>query len=235
MCRKSSAAAGKTRPLFALVAALPCLALACTAGCQSWPFRHRDRTAMITPAMRMATVREAGARARDEGPDEQQAVCAQLAQQIQTEPDPIVRGAIQEAVAGLDAPLASQILTAGLQDENRRVRMTCCRELGRRGETAAIDQLAQLVRADEDFDVRMAAVDALGNIKTEASVIALAAALKDRDPAMQYAGVQAMRGASGQDLGNDVQAWRQYAATLQAPGENREIAVAAQPDSSKPY
>ena len=163
-------------------------------GCQGWPFRHKDRTDLVTPAMRSAAVRELGARAAEEGPEGQQEACAQLAQQIQSEPDPIVRSAIQQAAAELQTPLASQMLIAGLSDESTTVRTTCCRELGRRGDAAAIDKLAAAVRTDDDFDVRVAAVDALGQIKTDASVVALAAALKDRDPAMQYAGVQAMRG-----------------------------------------
>lgn len=204
-------------------------------GCQGWPFRHKDRTDLVTPAMRSAAVRELGARAAEEGPEGQQEACAQLAQQIQSEPDPIVRSAIQQAAAELQTPLASQMLIAGLSDESTTVRTTCCRELGRRGDAAAIDKLAAAVRTDDDFDVRVAAVDALGQIKTDASVVALAAALKDRDPAMQYAGVQAMRGASGQELGNDVQAWRQYADSLQAPAGGANVQVAAQPDETPAY
>lgn len=185
--------------------------------------------------MRMSAVREIGARARESGPDEQQAACVQLAQQIQTEPDPLVRSAIQESAAGLDAPLATQMLVAGLRDENASVRMTCCRALGQRADSAGVEPLAAVVRQDDDFDVRMAAVDALGAIKTEASVLALAAALRDRDPAMQYAGVQAMRTASGEDFGNDVSAWRQYAASLQASPGGADVQVAAQPDDVQSY
>ena len=62
------------------------------------------------------------------------------------------------------------------------------------------------------------------------AVLGLSAAIKDRDPALQYAGVQAMKSASGQDLGNDVEAWRQYASTL-APAAplGGETNVAQQP------
>ncbi len=213
-----------------LAAALGLL-LAPLAGCGMGPFKYKDRTTMVTPAMRMAAIRESGARVADESIDAQQTACTELARQIQTESDPLVRRTIQETVAKLDAPLADDILAAGVQDDDREVRIYCCRTLGKRAKPQAISKLAGVVQTDADFDVRMAAVDALGAIKTPESVRALAAALKDQDPAMQYAGVQAMRGASGEDLGNDVEAWRQYAANL--GGESgAETVVATKPDDS---
>ncbi|MBX3432077.1 MAG: HEAT repeat domain-containing protein [Pirellulales bacterium] len=231
MFRRIEVAEGPARWL---VAGTLGLVLAPLAGCGMGPFKYKDRTTMVTPAMRMAAIRETGARVGDAEASEQQKTCEQLAQQIQTEPDPLVRRTIQETVAKLNAPLARDMLVAGLQDEDREVRMQCCRLLGRRGDAAAIERLAVVAQADADFDVRMAAVDALGNIKTPASVAALAAALKDSDPAMQYAGVQAMRGASGQDLGNDVNAWRQYAESLPAGAGSGEAAVASNPDAPLP-
>jgi hypothetical protein len=64
-------------------------------------------------------------------------------------------------------------------------------------------------------------------MKTKQSVAGLAAALKDRDPAMQYAGVEAMKQVADEDLGNDVQAWRQYADDV--IGSSPAASVAAQP------
>ncbi|HMO85056.1 MAG TPA: hypothetical protein PKC18_09080, partial [Lacipirellulaceae bacterium] len=58
-------------------------------------------------------------------------------------------------------------------------------------------------------------------------------AIKDRDPAMQFAGVKAMQSASGEKLGNDVAAWRQYAESLPSvptPGLGGvEVNIAQQP------
>jgi HEAT repeat protein len=73
------------------------------------------------------------------------------------------------------------------------------------------------LRADEDIDVRLAAADALGKIKSPEAMQALSVALEDRDPAMQYAGVQSMKSISGKDYGPDVQAWRQVAAGQSPP------------------
>ena len=64
-----------------------------------------------------------------------------------------------------------------------------------------VAQLQRILEQDQDADVRFAAIDALGQIQTADSVRALASALHDHDPAMQYAGVQALKQASGQNLG----------------------------------
>jgi HEAT repeat protein len=148
--------------------------------------------------------------------------------QIRTEPDPIVRKAIQETVGEFETPMASAMLLAGLNDEDRDVKVTCARLLGKRKEPKAVEPLSKLVATESDLDVRLAAVDALGAMQTKASIAGLAAALKDRDPAMQYAGVEAMKKVSpDQDLGNDVQAWRSYADSVVGPAP--AASIAAQP------
>lgn len=215
------------------VLACACLAwMATLAGCQLWPFGDNERTSIITPAMRAASIREIGPRSDDADSAQQLSMCEELAQQIRTEPDPIVRRAIQETIAKFETPLASAVLQAGLNDDDRDVRTTCCRQLGRRKDPAAVAALSRIVASDPDAEVRMAAIGALGKFDSEDAVVGLAAAVKDRDPAMQYAGVQAMKTASGKDLGNDVEAWRQYAATL-APASptGGETSIARQPDT----
>ncbi len=206
------------------------------AGCSLWPWASKDRTSIITPAMRVSSIREMAPRARDANEADQLAMCEQLAQQIRTEPDPIVRLAIQETIAECRSPLAQTVLLAGLNDEDRDVRIACCRMLGRCADPAAVGPLGHVVGADPDADVRMAAVDALGNIKSSGSVQGIAAALQDRDPALQYAGVEAMKRATGADLGNDVQAWRQYAANAAggAGATQPAASIASQPGAQPP-
>lgn len=207
----------------ALVAAL--------SGCQLWPFKDNDRSSIITPDMRAASIREMGARADEATSAEQVAMCDELAKQIRTEPDPLVRRAIQETIAEMHAPLAPQVLVAGLNDDDRDVRTVCCRLLGQRKDEEAIKPLSRVVVADSEVEVRMAAIAALGKFKSPAAIQGITPAIKDRDPAMQYAGVEAMKAASGQDLGNDVDAWRTYADSV-APSSGAggsEINIARQP------
>jgi HEAT repeat protein len=204
---------------------------ACATGCQLWPFGAKERTSVITPAMRMASIREFGPRGRDADAAEQNRICEQLAQQIRTEPDPIVRKAIQETIGEFKTPLANAVVLAGLNDDDRDVRVTCCRMLGERADPSTIEPLSKLVATDTDIDVRLAAVDALGQMKTPGTIPGLATALKDRDPAMQFAGVEAMKNVTGEKLGNDVEAWRQFAARSMGASEPN-TAIAAQPGTT---
>jgi HEAT repeat protein len=70
--------------------------------------------------------------------------------------------------------------------------------------------LRERLASDTDIDVRLAAADALGEIRDPASVAALGAALEDRDPSMQHQAVRSLRKVAPTDLGNDVERWRQY-------------------------
>jgi hypothetical protein len=186
-------------------------------GCQSffgyrgWPFPERDRTSFHTPAMRIDTVRQFAGRADGTDSEAQRELTDQLARQIQIEPDPLVRKAIIGSVAEFRTPLAGQILEAGLGDTHATVRVSCCQALAGRAESGAVASLAHALRDDKDIDVRLAAAEALGKIKSPESMAALVVALDDRDPALQYVGVQSLRSISGQDFGGDVAKWRQLA------------------------
>lgn len=186
------------------------LAFVAAAGCTSGPFVQKERTSIITPAMRIATIRQAAARARDGDMAAQTKAVDELVEQIRVERDPIVRKAIQETIAEYQVPMARQVLIAGLQDDDLDVRLACCHQLGRRGEPEAVPALRAVLESNEKLDVKLAAADALGNINTPESIEALSLAVKDRDPALQYAGVEALKSVSGKDLGNDVKAWQQF-------------------------
>ncbi|MCI0348165.1 MAG: HEAT repeat domain-containing protein [Acidobacteriales bacterium] len=201
--------------------------MAALCGCQTmswpqfWPFPERERTTYNTPAMRSDAVREFAARSTGTDSPEQRQITDQLARQIQVEPDPLVRQAVIKAIAEFRTPMAQQVLEAGLADQDEMVRVTCCQALGERAATGVADpsysarsvaSLAAVLKSDKDVDVRLAAAQALGSIKTPEAVQALAVALDDRDPALQYVGVQSMKSVTGKDYGPNVEAWRQVAA-----------------------
>jgi HEAT repeat protein len=191
--------------------------LVALAGCQSipwpqmWPFPERERTTYNTPAMRVHAIQQFAMRSTRVDSPEQREITDQLARQMQVEPDPLVRQAVVSAIAEFRTPMAQQVLDAGLADENHAVRIACCQALGRRGEATSVAGLANVLRAEKDIDVRLAAAEALGKIKSPESIQALVVALDDRDPALQYVGVQSMKSLTGQDYGPDVQAWRSVA------------------------
>ena len=206
---------------------ITCSALAASAlllaGCQSvwtpnmWPFPERERTTYNTPRMRVDAIAEFGMRSTGVDSPEQREITDQLARQIQIEPDPLVRQAVVRAIAEFQTPMSQQVLEAGLADQDEFVRVACCNELGKRAENASVPSLAGALRTDKNLDVRLAATEALGNIKTPEAIQALAAALDDRDPALQFVGVQSMKRVTGKDYGPDVEAWRQVAAGQTPP------------------
>lgn len=212
------------------------LSLALTAGCQSgplgglaWnPFSTPERTSYQTPAMRIEEALAAGEQADGTDSAAQQAIAVELARKVQSEPDPLVRDAIMRSVARFQIPLAGQVLTAGLQDTDPLVRRRCCQLLGERGDAAGASALAQALRADTDQDVRIEAARALGGIRSPETNAALVAALESDDPAMQYAGVQALSRSSGRDFGGDVRACLAYAkGEAPAAGQPEPPAVAS--------
>jgi hypothetical protein len=70
----------------------------------------------------------------------------------------------------------------------------------------------------------LAAVRALGETKDPAAVAALGRALDDRDPALQYYAVHSLQEVTRENLGNDVDRWRQYVQSGQVPSE-RPVSV----------
>jgi hypothetical protein len=176
-----------------------------------WPFPERKLTTFHTPSMRVDAVHAFAQQSTGVDSPEQRQITDQLARQIQVEPDPLVRQAVVTSISEYRTPISQQVLEAGLNDDNAAVRVACCRSLGKRAEPSSVVSLAGALRSDKDVDVRMAAAEALGKINSPESIKALAVALDDRDPALQYAGVQSLKAITGRDYGPDVQAWRQVA------------------------
>ena len=145
--------------------------------------------------------------------DEQQRIVADLSQRIQNEPDPQVRKEIIRGISQSKSDLAGAVLNAGLQDSNAQVREACCVAWGQRGGPDAARALGGVISSDTNLDVRLAATKALGQIKDPGAVAALAVALDDRNPALQYRAVESLRTTAPTDLGEDVDTWRQYVKT----------------------
>jgi HEAT repeat protein len=198
-----------------------------------WPFPERELTTYHTPAMRADAVEAFAMRSKGVDSPEQRQITDQLARQIQIEPDPLVRQAVVRAIAEFRTPMSQQVLEAGLSDEDEAVRIACCRALGNRADPASVSGLAAVLRGDSNGDVKMVAAEALGKIKSPEAVKALAVALDDRDPALQYVGVESLKSITGKDYGPDVQAWRQVAAGT--PPATPEVSVAERLKRMSPF
>ena len=131
---------------------------------------------------------------------------------LSEEADPLVRRALIRALGAITVPQAEATLQAALRDPSTLVRQAACEAWGRRQGPAAVQALAEVLKADEEVDVRLAASRALGQIGSPAATRVLGTALDANDPAIQLVAMQALRNATGRNLGDDVNQWYRYLA-----------------------
>ena len=148
---------------------------------------------------------------------------AQLAYEVRTEDDPLIRTQIVRTLAAFETPAASAALAASLNDPNSDVRIAVCESLASRGDAEAVRTLSAALASDTDIDVRLAAARALGETGDPAAIRGLAVGLEEDDPAIQYRVVQSLRKLSPQDFGNDVPAWREYLASGAPPPKTASL------------
>jgi len=184
-----------------------------------------DRRLAQLPADEVRQLRELGSRAEQLPASEQESIAARLTTRLGTAADPLVRREIVQLLGQLRVPVATEALLGAGNDPDPRVRIAACAAWQRRGGDEAIAALSGLLANDTDTDVRLAATRALGSFRTPAAHRALAVAVSDSSPALQYRGVQALRASSGRDFGNDLQAWQQFAKG-ESPQPERELSVA---------
>jgi len=200
-----------------------CLLLASWMGCANsgqghgsfhlWGFASSEKPVpgVKTPEQRIAELRAIAKQGPGKNPDEQQRISAELARQIQQEPDPALRKQILKTISIYPTPMASAVLTAGLSDNDFDVRVVCCAAWGSRGGPEAVQQLTRILSSDTNTDVRLAAAKALGQTHSTGAIVPLADALVDGDPAMQHRLIESLKMVSGQDFKGDVNAWREFA------------------------
>ena len=200
-------------------------------GCASWTAQfdseklaaERERYG-ATADQRIADLSKEAGQARKADGGTQVAFTRKLTAALLDEHDPRVRAVIIEVAADFDTPAAVAICRGGLEDPDPAVRITACEAWRKRGGPEAASLLAARFNADDDIDVRLTALREIGDLGDEAAVPTLARALEDPDPAVQYRAVAALREISGRDLGNDVNAWRAWAADPEAEGTEWTIA-----------
>ena len=147
-----------------------------------------------------------------------------LVNEMMAEHDPRVRAEILKCSANFDNPSARAICIGGLNDPDALVRIAACDAWVEIGGDDAIRHLANRFRSDEDIDVRIHAVRDLGSLGNEAAIPVLAEALEAPDPAIQFRAVASLKEVSGRDLGNDVNAWREWAVDPSAYREEWSVA-----------
>jgi len=175
-----------------------------------WSEKPDQVPGIISPAERIARLRQAAKDAPDTTPADQQQISGKLAEVIRMEADPMIRAEIVRTLGEFSAPAAAPVLHAALADSDPAVRMAACSALGKRGGPEAVEALGEVISGDANTDVRLAAARALGQTGNPDALGGLGVALEDSDPALQRRAVLSLREITGEDLGHDVNQWRRY-------------------------
>ena len=173
------------------------------------PFEAEDpaEARFLTTSERIESIRELKTAAAQLTPADQLRYSEGLAKTFQTEPNAMVRLELARTLGAFATPAAEHALIMGTRDGETRIRMACCEMLAERPGDEPLRTLTDIVANDQDVDTRLAAVRALGVRRDAKAVPALAVALEDRDPALQYRAVESLREVTGKDVGNDVKDW----------------------------
>ena len=196
-----------------------CLAVLAMSGCSNrttWPawmpgsIQLDQVPGVAPPSERVNSLREEAKNAEKMDLAEKEQAARDLAGEIRKEEDPILRTEILRTLSVIGGPTADSVLRLAISDPDADVRAVVCGLWGKREGPETVKLLSGVLASDSDKDVRMAAARSLGKTHDKAAIAALGGALDDSDPAMQYTAVNSLHDVTGQDLGNDVDRWRQY-------------------------
>ncbi|GAC1469422.1 MAG: hypothetical protein NVSMB9_13240 [Isosphaeraceae bacterium] len=119
------------------------------------------------------------------------------------------RALIIHALGELRDPSARDSIVKALSDPEPIIRVQACRALGKVGRTEDATLLTRAMTVDTFEDCRIAAIDALGELKPDDARITrvLVAGMQHDDPATRLASLNALRKMTGRDLGTDPTIW----------------------------
>ena len=120
------------------------------------------------------------------------------------------RAVIVNTLGSLGDPAARDAIVKLVNDPEAVLRVQACRALGKVGRPEDATILARVMTVDTLEDCRIAAIDALGDLKANDPRITrmLIAGMRHEDPATRYASLESLRKITGKDLGVDALAWQ---------------------------
>jgi hypothetical protein len=146
--------------------------------------------------------------------DAQKNVAAQLmAVKLKNGHEPIAtRAVICRSLGVLRKPVAREAILAATYDEDALVRAEACRSLGRVGRPEDATILAQHSMLDASVECKVAAIESLGDLKTNDPRISelLIAGMEHPEPVIRVACLKTLRSITGKDVGVDPMAWKKY-------------------------
>ena len=148
---------------------------------------------------------------------QQEEMARALADLLRREPNTLLRREAVLTIGHLATPAAIPALQSALTDDDPDVRIAACAAWRRRGGPEAAGALASVIGSDQDLDVRIAAAAELSHFRGQVAMDALAVAIEDPDPALQYRAVLSLQEVSDRDYGQSVYAWREFLHGNQPP------------------
>ncbi len=151
-------------------------------------------------------------------PADQEHAAQTLVEIIDTSPIRLERIEAVKLLGQLDAPTAESGLLRAAQDPSSEVRLAAVHACGSQANVASLRALQEILGADTDIDVRIAAARQLQNFPEPGAIQALALALEDRNSvALQIRAADSLQAVTGQKFGHDIAAWREYAQNVAPP------------------
>lgn len=145
-----------------------------------------------------------------EGEQKQHQVVLELTNIIQNSPIQLMRIEATRQVSRINRSESVAALGVASQDSSADVRLAAARGLGLILQPESAKVLSKMAGSDSNLDVRMAALRSLGNFQQSDVIQALQAALADPNPALQVVAMESLESATGERIGKDVVAWRDY-------------------------
>ncbi len=119
------------------------------------------------------------------------------------------RALILSTLGALREPLARDVVIKHTNDSEPVLRVQACRALGKVGAAEDATILTRIMNVDTLEDCRIAAIEALGELRPKDPRITrmLINGMRHDDPATRLASLRALRSITGKDLGTDSVAW----------------------------
>lgn len=174
---------------------------------QRWSDEEQIAATLFT---KRAQMREIVEKARESGTAQQDEASQFLADVVTNDPVLLLRIEATKLLGALDTDTARKSVQLAARDRDVEVRLAAVRSLEKLGGDSSGQTLAEMARNDVDIDVRIGATAALGRFNGPFVTQTLKEAINDPDPAMQLRAAESLAAVTGQDFGNDIQAWQAY-------------------------
>ncbi|MDA7951835.1 MAG: HEAT repeat domain-containing protein [Pirellulaceae bacterium] len=210
------------RPLSVLITLCCCLLLS-SGGCASGPFAELDNynplvlddttyddTYGSTPEDQLQQIREIADNGSKLSELQKNELSNQILNRLSQEESYIIRLELTKVLKSLYSAPAIQALSKSSEDTHPEVRQAACRVWEVWKGPQATQALATILGSDSNNDVRVQAAKSLGKLRNQQSIEALALALDDPDPALQYRAIESLKTITGQQT-NSVKDWKNYA------------------------